>query len=102
MGNQVKPVIRMFAWSYVAGLGLTLLLAALSGRPKGSTLGLLLAPGMLTAAIVFPQGVESDSAYTFMAIAVVVNAFFLSWPLLGLWKVIERFRNRNEANRGAS
>lgn len=98
MGNEVKPVFRMFAWSYVAGLGLTLLLAALSGRPRGSSLGVLLAPGMLSAAIVFPQGIESDAAYTYMALAMVVNAFFLSWPLLGLWKVIQHFRKRTGEN----
>jgi hypothetical protein len=40
---------------------------------------------MFAAAIVFPQGVHSGSAYTYLLLAGILNVFVLVWPILLLW-----------------
>lgn len=59
-----------------------------------SAVGVLLAPGMLAAAIVFPEGINSHWGKTYLVLAALMNAFLLAWPVLWFWTWIERFRRR--------
>jgi hypothetical protein len=102
MGSRARSMARKFVWSYVAGLVLTLLLGAVATRPDWSAAGMLLAPGMLAGAIVFPDGFHSGFGVAYPVIVVLMDAFFMAWLLLGLWSLIQHIRKRNQADRSAS
>lgn len=87
--------LRGYMWSFVFALLLTLLCAGLASVPGWSAVGVLLAPGMLVAAIVFPTGINSSWPYIYLALAALMNAFIIAFPVLWLWKVIGRFRDRS-------
>lgn len=87
--------LRGYGWSFVFALLLTLLCAGVASVPGWSAVGVLLAPGMLVAAIAFPTGINSDWPNTYLALAALMNALVLAFPVLWLWKAIGRFRNRN-------
>jgi hypothetical protein len=70
----------------------TVLVGAVASVPRWSPVGVLLAPGMLAGALIFPEGTKSDWPGVYMAIAAVMNTFFFSWPVLGIWILIERVR----------
>jgi hypothetical protein len=86
--------LRGYRWSFVFALLLTLLCAGLASVPGWSAVGVLLAPGMLVAAIVFPTGINSSWPNTYLVLAALMNALVLAFPVLWLWKAIGRFRNR--------
>ena len=91
----MKGQLRSYAWSFGIALILTVLASAVASVPKLSAFGVLLAPGVLSAAIIFPEGTNSDWAKTYLVIAALLNAFLLAWPVLWLWTWIARFRERN-------
>jgi hypothetical protein len=78
----------------MVALALTVLVGAVASVSKLSAVGVLLAPGMLGAAILFPEGTNSDWAKTYLVIAALLNAFLLAWPVLWVWTWIGRFRQR--------
>jgi hypothetical protein len=86
--------------SLVVSLVLTVLAAVIASLPNASAAGVLYLPGALGAAVIFAQGAHSgpysQSAETFFLVAGILNTFFLSWPVLGVWVLIERFRRRNK------
>jgi hypothetical protein len=47
---------------------------------------------MLAAAIVFPEGINSNWGNTYLVLAVLMNAFLLAWPMLWFWTWIESRR----------
>ena len=53
------------------------------------TLSAMQAPGMLAAAVVFREGVHSDSPFMYLAGAFVVNTLLYAWPVMWLWKTIK-------------
>jgi hypothetical protein len=89
-----KPDLRKYAWSFVFALALTVLVGAIASLPRWSAVGVLLAPGMLAAAIVFPEGINSHWGKTYLVLAPLMNAFLLAWPVLWFWTGIERCRRR--------
>lgn len=86
----MKVQLRKYAWSFAVALTLTVLVGAVASLPRLSAVGVLLAPGMLGAAILFPEGIHSNWANTYFVIAGLMNAFFLAWPVLWLWTLIGR------------
>ncbi len=90
----MKPRLRRHARSFVVALALTVSVGAIASVPKCSAVGVLLAPGMLAAAIVFPEGVNSDWAKTYLVLAALLSALLLAWPVLWFWTWIEHFRRR--------
>jgi hypothetical protein len=92
--QTLKPHLRNYAWSFVFALALTVLVGAIASLLRWSAVGALLAPGMLTAAIVFPEGINSHWGKTYLVLAALMNAFFLAWPVLWFGTWIERFRRR--------
>jgi hypothetical protein len=88
--------LRKYAWSFAAALLLTVLLGVVASLRKWSAVGILLAPGMLIAAIGFPQGIHSNWAYTYLVIAGLANALVLAWPIFWWWTALERFHGRSK------
>jgi hypothetical protein len=85
----MRTKFRKYAWSFAVALTLTVLVGAVSGVPRLSAVGVL-APGMLGAAMLFPEGIHSNWANTYLVIAGLMNAFFLTWPVSWLWTLISR------------
>jgi hypothetical protein len=90
----MKPQVRRYAWSFGVALALTVLVGAVASLPRWSAVGVLLAPGMLAAAIVFPEGIHSDWGKTYLVLAALMNAFLLAWPVLWFWTWIGHSRRR--------
>jgi hypothetical protein len=89
---QARFQARRYLWSLLVAFVLTLVITAIDTVMPDSIVGTLLAPGMLAAAISFPQGAHSDLAIAYLLVAEVLNVFFLSWVVLGVWTVINRLR----------
>jgi hypothetical protein len=89
------PVTHRYAWSYLAALALTILLAAISSVPGCSAAGLLLAPGMFLAAVPFREGIHSGSGMTYLVLAGLLDAFVFSWPVMLFWIVAARSHRAN-------
>jgi len=85
-----------YLFSFVICLAFTIAVAALASIPNCSSVGILLLPGMLAGAIVFPEGTKSDFPAIYMLVAALANGFIFSWPVLGLWVLIERIRQRDQ------
>ena len=86
--------LRRYAWSFVVALVVTLLVGGIASVPRYSPAGVLFGPGMLVAAIVFPEGINSDWAKTYLVSATLMNAFLLAWPGVWLWTWIGCLRRR--------
>lgn len=91
---SVTP-IRKFLWSFLLGLILTVAIGAVASVPQWSAIGVLLAPGMLLAALFFTEGIHSPWAEGYLVAAALLNALALAFPLLWLWNLIGHFRNQN-------
>jgi hypothetical protein len=90
----MKLQLRRYAWSFIGTLILTMLVGAVASVPRCSVVGVLLAPGLLAAAVIFPEGTNSDWAKTYLVLAVLMNAFLLAWPVLWIWALIGRSRRQ--------
>ena len=87
-------MIRRYARSFAVALALTVLVGVIASVPRCSAVGVLLAPGMLAAAIVFPEGINSHWGKTYLVLAALMNAFLLAWLVLWFWTWMEHFRRR--------
>jgi hypothetical protein len=90
----MKLQVRRYAWSFGIALSLTVLVGVIASVPRCSAVGVLLAPGMLAAAIVFPEGINSNWWKMYLVLAVLMNAFLLAWAVLWFWTSMKRFRWR--------
>lgn len=86
--------LRRYAFSFAVALALTVVVGVAASVSKLSAVGVLLAPGMLAAAILFPQGIHSNSANVYLVVAGLMNAFLLAWLVLWIWSVIGHARQR--------
>jgi hypothetical protein len=77
-----------YAWSFMIAL---IIVGTAAIAPA---VGLLLAPGLLIAAILFRGGIHSDWAITYLVFAGLLNAFLLAWPVFWVWTWVERIRER--------
>lgn len=83
-----------YALALIVALIVTIVVALVASVPGCSPVGIMLVPGMLAAAIILPQGPHSDWPTTYMLLAGLLNALLLSWPILGLWMLVERVRRK--------
>jgi hypothetical protein len=78
--------------SLAASAGLLTLVGAIASVPGCSAIGVLFLPGALLAAIIFPQGPESDNAILYLFLAGLLDIILFALPLAWIWKLIERRR----------
>jgi hypothetical protein len=81
---------RTYVLPLAASAGLLTLLGAIASIPGCSATGALLLPGALLAAIVFPQGPESDYGMLYLILAGLLDIILLAFPLAWVWKLIQR------------
>jgi hypothetical protein len=86
----MRPVggLHLYLSSFAISVILVIVLAGASGIPHFYAVGALLLPGGLLAALVFPQGVESDSATAFLVLAGVLDSVLYAFPVMGIWKLV--------------
>ena len=82
--------LRTYIWSLVISVVLTLLVGAIASLPRCSAIGVLLLPGALLAAIMLPQGVNSNAGNAYLVLAGLLDSIIVSFLVMGFWKLIER------------
>ena len=87
--------LRRYAYSFAVALILTVVVGATASVSRLSAVGVLLAPGMLAAAILFPEGIHSNWSNIYLVVAGLMNAFLLAWLVLWIWSVIGHARQRH-------
>ena len=58
--------------------------------PELEKLSYLLAPGLLVATSLFPEGPHSDAVAAWVVLGGLVDVLLLGWLVLGVWKGVER------------
>jgi hypothetical protein len=90
----MKEQLRRYTYSFGIALSLTVVAGVIASVSRLSAVGVLLAPGMLTAAIIFPEGIHSNWANVYLVAAGLMNVFLLGGLLFWLWPAIGRARQR--------
>lgn len=81
---------RAYVLPLAASAGLLTLVGAIASIPGCSVMGALLLPGALLAAIVFPQGPESDYAVFYIVLAGLLDIVLYAFPLAWVRSLIRR------------
>jgi hypothetical protein len=84
--------LRLYGWSLAVSVVLTALVAGIASLPHCSAIGVVLLPGALLAALVFPQGPESDAANVYLVLAGLLDSLLLAFPIMWTWGSILRRR----------
>ena len=79
---------RLYAWSLAVSVVLIGIVAGIASVPHCSSVGVLLLPGALLAALVFPQGVESNAAVPYLVLAGLLDSALLAFPVMGVWRLV--------------
>jgi hypothetical protein len=86
--------LRLYGWSVLIAVGLMVLVQAIVTIPGCENVGIVLLPGMLLAALVFPEGIHSDSGIAYLVLAVVLDGLLLAIPVMLCLKRVGRTRQR--------
>lgn len=84
--------LRTYIWSFVISVAITVLVSAVASLPKCSAIGFLLLPGALIAAIVMPEGINSDAGNAYLVVAGLLDSIMLSFLVMWFWRLIQRRR----------
>lgn len=84
--------LRLYGWSLAISVVLTALVAGIASVPHCSAIGVILLPGALLAAIVFPQGPESNAGNVYLVLAGLLDSLLYAFPVMWTWGLIERRR----------
>jgi hypothetical protein len=79
-----------YPWSLLVSLSLIALVAGIASIPGCSAGWLLLLPGAFLAAVVFPEGVNSDGGNLYLVLAGLLDITLLAFPVMWIWGLIER------------
>jgi len=82
--------LRRYAWSLAVSVALTVLVVVLADVPHCSAIGVVLFPGLLLAAIVFPQGAHSNEGILYLVLAGVIDVALFAFAVMWTWMLIER------------
>jgi hypothetical protein len=82
--------LRLYAWSLVISAVLVAGVVALASVPHVPAVGIVLLPGALLAAIVFPQGPHSSEANLWFVLAGLLNVALFAFPVMWMWALIQR------------
>jgi hypothetical protein len=92
--QETQIAARQYLWSLAAGIVIGVLVLVTSSVP-GSPTGFLWAPGFFGAALVFHEGVHSDSPMGWFVLACVLDVLLYSGVVLGIWLLIARSREKH-------
>ena len=84
----MKRGITQYLMSCAVALALVAVLYWLSSSPAG----VLLVPGMLLAAVVFPQGGHSDHGLTYVYLAMLIDVLLYAGVVMLIWRGIAQLR----------
>jgi hypothetical protein len=87
--------IHTVFWCLAAGAILTLLVGILASVAPRTGVGMLLAPGMFIAAIIFTDGVHSNHPMAYLVLAGIMDALVLAAAVYWLSSKIQRRRHRS-------
>jgi len=87
-----------YAWSLVISLALVVLLVGIASIPSCDDAMFLLLPGAFLAAVVFPDGVNSNAGVFFLVLAGVVDIALIAFLVMWAWGFIERRSKARSAN----
>jgi hypothetical protein len=90
MGEAFRRHLRPLAASFI----LIAVLAAIASLPGCDFVAFSLLPGALAAALLFPQGIESDHGFVFLALAGLIDVVIFSFPLGFAWRRLGKFKKR--------
>ena len=71
-------------------LGVIFALALAGAIPGFRWLGMLLLPGGLLAALLFPEGINSDHGWTFLVVAAVAD-WLIAWGCIRFFRLLKRW-----------
>jgi hypothetical protein len=91
--SAIQIGTRQYVLSLAAGILITGVIV-LASSLRESEIGILLAPGMFGAALVFREGVHSDSPMGWIALTAVLDVLLYSAAVLGTWVLIARSREK--------
>ena len=77
------------------GIALVALIAGIGSMHRFEDINMLLIPGALLGALFFPQGIEGDHAYLYLAIAALIDVIIFA--LLALLFIRMRSKNTTDA-----
>jgi hypothetical protein len=80
---------RRYVWSLLIGVALTLLIGIAASVGNGSAIGVLLFPGTMLAAIVFPAVIHSDLGTAYLVLAGLIESVVLGLVTLWWWTLID-------------
>jgi hypothetical protein len=95
-----RSIYRYLICSAVA-LAIVLLISGVSDATSSNLWGadLLAAPGLLIAALAFPQGAHSDFPYLYLGLALVIDGLLLGGLILLFWTLLNRLRRSSRSVR---
>jgi hypothetical protein len=62
-----------FGWAVLIGIASVAIFAGIASIERFSSIGMILLPGALLAALLFPQGIESDHGTAFLVFATIFD-----------------------------
>jgi len=88
----MNPGVRKCIWVLALAVVATASIVVLSGIPN-LRVGVLLWPGVVVAALFFPDGINSNWPHTYLALAGLLEMLILSGVIFGLMALISRSRH---------
>ena len=82
MTNTTKTMLRAILYA----CGTVAAIIALSAVPIIQVVGVVLVPGALLAALIFPEGIHSDHGLLFLALSALFDVALLAIPLFFIFK----------------
>ncbi len=86
-GRSMRKV--RYAWSLLISVALMAAVGGVSSLPGCDNGWLLLVPGALLAALVFPQGVNSNGGILYLVLAGLIDLALLALIVMWVWGLIE-------------
>jgi len=79
-----------FGWAVLIGIASVAIFAGIASIERFSSIGMILLPGALLAALFFPQGIESDHGIAFLVLATFFDCVLFALVAL----VVLRMRSK--------
>jgi hypothetical protein len=87
--------LRAYGVALAISAAVVVLVAAIASVPHCSAIGIVLLPGALLAAVVFPQGIESDAGTIYLLLAGLLDSLLMAFLVTWAWGFFVRRRRSN-------